>query len=221
MDTVLNNIAAPPIGETVEPPGFLRRSERSFRRVQQKQSRRVKGSNRGHKQKMRVERCHAKVSDQRRDFAPKLTMEWSERFDLIAFGDTDAGNMVHGNLAKSIHDAEWGLLRQMSAYRQRNRSRRYAEVPAKNKNTTQECSKCGRLSDPPVELKDTTYRCPSGHTEDRYVNAAENIPGMALKTAGQGMSELTHVETGHPPLSRGRRVRSLNRGPPAAKEAAF
>ena len=219
IDLGLNSIAALSTGGTVETPRLFRRSERGLRRAQMKLSRKVRGSNNWHKQKIRVARCHAKVSDQRRDFAHKLTTGWAEQYDLIAFEDMNVRNMVHGNLAKSIYDAGWGMLRQMCAYKQMNRSHRYVEIPAKN--TTQECSACGRPADSPLTLKDRVYRCSCGHTEDRDVNASRNILGRALKTVGQGMPEFTRVETGPPPSRKGRRVRSLNREPPAAKEVAF
>ncbi len=219
VDLGLGSIAALSTGETVEAPKLFRRSERSLRRAQRKLSRKEKGSRRWGKQKVVVQRRHAKVRDQRRDFAHKLTTEWAKTHDLIAFEDMDVSNMVHGHFAKSIHDAGWGMLRQMCAYKAQRSSGMYIEV--KTKNTTQECSVCGRNADPPLGLKDRIYRCPCGHTEDRDVNASRNILGRALKSVGSDRPELTHVKTGPPPHRKGRRVRSLNREPPAAKEAAF
>ena len=192
IDLGLNSIAALSTGETVETPKLFRRSERSLRRAQRKLSRKVKGSNNWHKQKIVVQRCHAKVSDQRRDFAHKLTTGWAQQYDLIAFEDMDVRTMIHGSLAKSIYDAGWGMLRHMCAYKQSNRSHRYVEIPANN--TTQECSVCGRLADPPLTLKDRVYRCSCGNTEDRDVNASRNILDRALNAVGQGMPELTRVE---------------------------
>ncbi|MBX8636871.1 MAG: transposase [Thermoplasmata archaeon] len=120
--------------------------------------------------------------------------------------------MMRGlNNAKSISDAGWGMLRQMSAYKQLKRSHRYIEVPADN--TTQTCYTCGESADPPLELKDRIFRCPNGHVEDRGINAARNVVARAL-AAGQGMPEFTPVETGPPPARKGRRVRSKKQEPP-------
>ena len=166
-----------------------------------------------------MQRCHAKVGDQRRDFAHRLTTGWAQQYDLIAFEDMDFSSMVHGNLAKSIYDAGWGMLRHMCAYKQRNRSHRYVEIPTDN--TTQECSVCGRLADPPLTLRDRVYRCSCGNTEDRDVNASRNILDRALNAVGQGMPELTRVERVANTFRKGRRAVSLNREPPAAKEVAF
>ena len=215
IDLGLNHIATLSTGETVEPPKFFRRSERSLRRAQQKLSRKVKGSNNWKKQKVRVARRYAKVKDQRMDFAHKLTTGWAKQHDLIAFEDMDVRNMVHGHFAKSISDAGWGMLRQMCSYK----AKMY--VGAETNGTTQTCSKCGRTADPPLTLKDRIYRCPCGHTEDRDVNASKNILGRALETVGSGRPEFTHVETGPPPHRKARRVRSSNREPPVAKGVAF
>ncbi|MBX8632529.1 MAG: transposase [Thermoplasmata archaeon YP2-bin.285] len=219
IDLGLNHIATLSTGETVEPPKFFRRSERSLRRAQQKLSREIKGSNNWKKQKIRVARCYAKVKDKRMDFAHKLTTGWAKQHDLIAFEDMDVRNMVHGHFAKSISDAGWGMFRQMCSYKAPRSNGMYIEVQTIN--TTQECSKCGRTADPPLELEDRVYRCPCGHTEDRDVNASRNILGRALAAVGQGMPEFTRVETGPPPSRSGRRVRSSNRKPPAAKGVTF
>ncbi len=219
VDLGLNHIATLSTGETVETPKLLRRSGRSLRRAQMKLSRKVKGSNNWHRQKIVVQRRHAKVGDQRRDFAHKLTTGWAQQYDLIAFEDMDVSSMVDCNLAKSIYDAGWGMLRHMCAYKQRNRSHRYVEIPTDN--TTQECSVCGRLADPPLTLNDRVYRCSCGNTEDRDVNASRNILDRALNAVGQGMPELTRVERVANTFRKGRRAVPLNREPPAAKEVAF
>ncbi|EQD66392.1 protein containing Transposase, IS605 OrfB, partial [mine drainage metagenome] len=81
-------------------------------------------------------------------------------------------------------DAGWGLLRQMCAYKEARRSGRYVEVPTKG--TTQTCSGCGRLHDPPLPLKDRTYKCPCGLCLDRDLNAARNILARALAAVPGG-----------------------------------
>ena len=131
----------------------------------------------------------------------------------------DVRTMVHGNLAKSIHDAGWGMLRHMCAYKAQRNGGMYAEVETAG--TTQQCSVCGRLADPPLTLNDRVYRCSCGNTEDRDVNASRNILDRALNAVGQGMPEFTRVERVANTFRKGRRAVPLNREPPAAKEVAF
>ncbi len=219
IDLGLNHIAALSTGEMVKAPKFLKRSERSLKRAQRKLSRRVKGSNRWRKQKVVVQKHHAKVRDQRKDFAHKLTTGWAKVHDLIAFEDMDVRRLSGSRLAKSVHDAGWGMLRQMCAYKAPRNGGMYVEV--KTNGTTQTCSVCGRVADPPLTLKDRIYRCPCGHTEDRDANASLNILGRALKAVRQGMPESTHVERVASTFPPGRRAVSVKREPPAATEVAF
>ncbi len=218
VDLGLTALATLSTGEKVAPPQFMRHAEDQLKHQQRKLSRKVKGSANWHKQKVRVARCHAKVRDQRRDFAHKLTTGWADTYDLIAFEDMDLRGLTRTRMAKSILDAGWGELRRMSEYKQRNRSHRYVEVPTKN--TTQACSQCGKLANPPLTLKDRVYACTCGLRLDRDINAAKNVVARALAIVGEGIPEATPVETGPPPARKGRRVRSSKQEPPAAMVSA-
>ena len=218
VDLGLSHLATLSTGETVESPKFLRASEQRLIRAQRVVSRRKKGSHRREKAKVRLARCHAKVRDQRRDFAHKVTTGWARDHDLIAFEDMDLRDHMQGRFPKSTADAGWGLLREFSQYKETRRSGRYVEVPTRG--TTQTCSGCGRLHDPPLTLKDRTYECPCGLRLDPDLNAARNILARALAAVPGGTGEFTPVEIGPPPHRKGRRVRSEKREPPSAVGAA-
>jgi putative transposase len=112
-------------------------------------------------------------------FAHQVTSDSADRFDLIAFEDFDACNLMQGGpLARRIRYAGWGLLRRRCQYKQVLRSHRYLEVPTAG--TTQTCSRGGRVADPPLTLRDRLYRCPCGYEENRDANAARNILVRAL-----------------------------------------
>jgi putative transposase len=212
VDLGLTSLATLSTGEKVEAPKFLHRAEVQIKRQQRKLSRKVKGSANWHKQRVRVARCYRKVRDQRRDFAHKLTTGWAKRHDFIAFEDMDLREHMKGRFSKATADAGWGMLRDMSKYKQAWRSGRYVEVPTKG--TTQTCSQCGRLADPPLTLKDRTYACPCGLRLDRDLNAARNILARALVIVPGDTGELKPVEIRPPPHRKGRRVRSKNQEPP-------
>jgi putative transposase len=218
VDLGLTHLATLSTGEVVEAPKFLRRAEVLLKRQQRKLSRKRKGSNNWHKQRVRVARCHAKVRNQRRDFAHKVTTGWAKRHDLIAFEDMDLRGHMEGRFPKATADAGWGMLRQMSEYKEARRSGRYVEVPTKG--TTQTCSKCGRFADPPLTMNNRTYSCPCGLRLDRDLNAARNILARALAAVPGGTGESTPVETGPPPHRKGRRVRSKKQEPPPALRVA-
>jgi putative transposase len=213
VDLGLIHLATLSTGETVEPPEFLCRAELQLKRQQRRLSRKRRGSRNWVKQKRRVARCHSKVRDRRHDFAHKLTSSWARRHDLIAFEDLSVPSLLGNNrVSKSISDAGWGMLRQMSQYKEARRSGRYIEVPARG--TTQTCSRCGRVAYPPLTLKDRTYKCPCGLIMDRDLNAARNVLARALAELPGGTGESTPVEIRPPPFRKGRRVRSMKQEPP-------
>ena len=220
IDLGLTSLATLSTGEKIEPPKFLRKAEKRLKWFDREVARKKKGSCNREKAKVRRARYHARVRDQRRDFAHKLTTGWADTYDLIGVEDMDVRNMMgNHHLAKSIGDSGWGMLRQMAEYKMRNHSKWFFPVDAKN--TTQSCSKCGQLADPKLTLKDRVLQCPCGHTEDRDVNAAKNIVKSALAMVPGGTGETTPVETGPPPARKGRRVRSKKQEPPCAIEVAL
>ena len=91
------------------------------------------------------------------------------------------------HLAKSISDAGWNQLIQLTKYKAGHAGKVVELVDPKN--TTQNCSNCGNKV--PKSLSVRTHKCPyCGLELDRDVNAAINI----LQKVGQGMPELTPVE---------------------------
>jgi putative transposase len=218
IDLGLTTLAMLSTGEAVEPPKFLRRAEKRLALAQRVVSRRKKGSHNREKARVRLARCHAKVRDQRRDFSHKLTSTWAQRHDLIAFEDMDLRGHMEGKFPKATADAGWGLLRQMSEYKEVRRSGRYMEVPTKG--TTQTCSQCQWLADPPLTRKDRTYSCPCGLAMNRDWNAARNILARALAVVPGGTGESTPVEIRPPAHRKGRRVRSLKQESPPTTRVA-
>ena len=222
VDLGLTHLAFLSTGESVEAPQFLRRAERKLRREQRHLSRKESGSCRYGRQRDKVARCHARVRRQRKWLAHQLSHDWSERFDLIAFEDLSIQPMMRNRLvSRSISDAGWGLLRRMCEYKQALRSGTYVEVPAQG--TTQTCSNCGRVADPPLTLYERWYDCPCGYEANRDLNAARNILERGLHEVRRNTAELTRVDGMPPPARKGRRAyqrRRENATRPASPEWA-
>jgi putative transposase len=205
VDLGLDHVAALSTGETIETPQFLFQNERRLTRLHRDLSRKQRGSNRWRRQKEKLLRCYRTIRYQRRDWAHQLTSHWAARHDLVAFEDLDIASLVEGNpLAKGITGAGWGMLRQMAAYKERMRSGRYVEVPTRG--TSQTCSHCGKVADPPLALRDRVFRCPCGHEQDRDVNAARNILERGLNQLRRNTTEGKHVDGPPPPTRKGRRA---------------
>lgn len=223
IDVGLTHLATLSTGEAIEPPRFYRVSERQLRREQRRLSRRKRGSGRYRQQRERVSRCQARVRHQRYWLAHQLSHDWAEEFDLVCFENTNLAEFAEGNrLAKQMADAGWGLLRRMTAYKETLRSGRYVEVPARG--TTQMCSACGRMADPPLMLSDRIYHCQCGHTMDRDLNAARNILAGGLKIVEERLrpsrAEVTRVESRPPPSGKGRRAYQRRRADSVNRETS-
>ena len=93
-------------GDQIDPPSFLRKSEKKLKKAQRNLSRKQKGSGKRRKAKTRVAKIHRKIARQRDDFSHKLSRNLVENHDLIALEDLNIAGMVKNHhLAKSIGDA--------------------------------------------------------------------------------------------------------------------
>ena len=223
VDLGLTHLATLSTGELVEPPQFLREGEERLVLEQRRLARKRPGSHGYRRQIERVGRVQARIRRQRRWFAHQVSHDLCRKFDLVAFEDLDIAQLVRRNpRAKGILDAGWGMLREMTAYKERLRSGRCLEVPSSG--TTQTCSACGRKADPPLPLRDRTYRCVGGFESDRDVNAAKNVRvrGIALlaEELRRSTTEETLVESGPPPKPVGRRAYQRRRAGSMKRENA-
>jgi putative transposase len=169
-------------GLVVEPPKFLRKSEKRLAKEQRKLSRKEKRSNNRRKQNRRVARVHLKVTNQRDDFLHKLSRDIVEKYSVIVVEDPQLSNLMHNHsLAKSFNDAGLGTFTDILEYKVSETGAQLVKVKAAF--TTQTCSRCGhvREGDEKLTLNDRIYRCPScGLEMDRDLNASINIHRAGL-----------------------------------------
>ena len=139
--------------------------------------------------KNKVSAAHSKVSNQRKDFQNKLSIQLVREFDFIAAEDLRVRNMLKNpNLARSLSDAAWTAFLQMLAYKCEWYGKIFVKVPPVY--TSQTCSVCGCRKK--LELKDREWTCPDcGTHHDRDVNAAKNIlaKGLAMLNAPGGIKK--------------------------------
>ncbi|MGC8506348.1 MAG: RNA-guided endonuclease InsQ/TnpB family protein [Thermoplasmata archaeon] len=201
IDMGLKSIITASDGSHIEPPQFLRKSERKLSRAQRLLSRKRNGSGKRTKAKTRVAKVHRKIQRQRDDFAHKISRQLADEHDLIAFEDLNINGMVKNHrMAKSIIDAGWNQIIQYTTYKAESAGN--VVILVNPMHTSQECSKCGNIKHD-LKLSDRIYHCNScSLTIDRDVNAAINIErkGMdkikELTDVGRGTPEFTPVEIG-------------------------
>jgi len=191
VDVGLEAFATLSTGERVENPRFFRASEETLARRQQSLARKRRGSNSRRAAKRLVARAHARVRDQRLNFARKLACALFARFDLVAHEDLAIARMARGNLAKSIHDAAWGQFLGALALKAENAGKHCVAVDPRG--TSQTCPACGAVAK--KALEERQHNCSScGFVAHRDHAAAQVILGRGLRL-GQ-LTEATEVQRG-------------------------
>ena len=106
LDVGLKSFAVDSNGQEYQNPKYLRKAEIRLRREQRKLSRRQHGSANWEKQRIKVARCHEKVSDRRNDMLHKLSTTLVNENQIICVEDLNVKGMLRNpHLAKSISDA--------------------------------------------------------------------------------------------------------------------
>jgi putative transposase len=183
IDLGLNSLLATSEGETIQAPRFARKAAASLRRHQRALARCQRGSNRRRKAKARLAAASAKVANQRRDCAHKLSRSLVSRFSLIAFEDLNLTGLARGMLARSVHDAAWNQLVQFTRYKAEGAGTKVVLVDPRG--TSQECPDCGAIR--AKRLSERRHVCACGCDLDRDVAAARIVLLRATSGPGTGL----------------------------------
>ncbi|QDZ40609.1 transposase [Euhalothece natronophila Z-M001] len=177
IDLGLKDFLVTSEGEKVEIPQFYRKGQDRLKKLQQKVSRRQKGSKRYQKAVKQLGKHHQKVARQRKDFHFNTIKSILSKGDVIAHEKLNIKGLARTKLAKSIYDAGWGTFLSRLAVKAENAGQLIVEVTPKN--TSQNCSGCGKKV--PKKLSERIHNCPHcGLSMDRDQNAAINIKNLAV-----------------------------------------
>lgn len=170
------------LGQTVENPRLLRKSEKSLKRTQRRVSKCKKGSSNRKSARKRLAKKHLKVSRQRKDFVVQASRALVQSSDLVVYEDLKVKNMVKNhNLAKSISDTSWSMFTDWLDYFAKVYGIWTVAVPPHY--TSQDCSGCGARVKKALSTR--THRCACGVSLHRDHNAAKMILAKGLNTVGQ------------------------------------
>ena len=101
----------------VDPIKPTRKYAKRLKRRQQKLSGKVKVSNNRKKAIKRVAKVHEKISNTRQDFLHKLSRKLVDENQVIVAEDLCVKGLARTKLAKSIHDAGFGMLLNFLSYK--------------------------------------------------------------------------------------------------------
>ena len=168
-------------GDKANYPKYYRSNLDKLRILQQKFSRRQKGSVNREKTLNKIRILHEKISNQRRDFLHKLSTSITKKFSIICVEDIDMRNMSKClHLGKSTMDNGFGMFREMLLYKQERIPCHKLILANKWYPSSKRCSKCGHIKSD-LKLSDRIYKCNEcGNVIDRDLNAAINLKQYAF-----------------------------------------
>jgi putative transposase len=173
IDVGLASLLTTTDGEHLPHPAWYRQSQRALRVAQRRVARRQQGGQNRRKAVQTLQRVHARIANQRKDFLYKLSHRLLTTYERIALEDLRIANMVKNpHLAKSILDAGWGLLASHLMSKAASAGRVVELVNPKG--TSKACSQCGQMV-LSLPLSQRVFHCPCGLSLDRDENAAWNI----------------------------------------------
>ncbi len=186
VDLGVNRLATLSTDEHIPNPKFLTTSQRRLAHEQRTLARRVKGSGRYKRQRIKIARLHEKIADTRQDYLHKFTTDLVRRFDVICIEDLNVRGMVQNHhLARSLSDASLGtvgtLLEYKCAWYGRDLQRVDRFFPS-----SKQCCVCGHLLES-LPLSVRSWTCPNCHTvHDRDENASQNILAAGHAVTARG-----------------------------------
>ena len=189
IDLGLKSFLVTSDSETIDAPQYLRKSEDKLAKLQKHLSRKVKGSNRRNKARIKVARIHDKISNQRNDFLHKLSHRLVSDNQAIFVEDLHVKGMVANHcLAKSIHDAGWSEFVRQIKYKSEWNGVYFGQID-RFFPSSKRCFSCGWINEA-LTLKDREWICQGcGQVINRDFNAAQNILLFGQKMVGQELSK--------------------------------
>ena len=168
--------------ETVYPNmRFLEKSLRKLKIYQRRLSKKQKDSKNREKARLKVNKIHKKIKNQRNDYQHKISRELANNFNTICLETLNVKNMVkNGKLAKAISDVSWSSFITKLDYKIAENQGCIVKIdPFYPSSKT--CSNCGNVKKE-LKLSERTYHCEEcGFTIDRDLNASINILKTGLK----------------------------------------
>jgi putative transposase len=181
IDLGLKDTATCSNGEKLEAGRFYRDAQLKLAKAQRANNRK------------QVRSIHAKIKNRRKDALHKFSAKIAKENSFIVIGNVSGKALAKTNMAKSVFDAGWYMLKTQIRYKSIRHGSEFIEVDERY--STRLCSCCGSIPDSSPKgrtgLVVRNWECSDcGATHDRDVNAAKNILnfGFGCKAPVDGIS---------------------------------
>lgn len=184
IDLGVKDLAILSNGIKFDNPRFLHHSQQKLAKEQRKLAKMTRGSHNYEKQRIRVAKIYAKITNQRKNYLHNITSYLIKNFGFIAIEDLSSSNLVKNHkLAKSIMDVSWFEFSRQLQYKAKWNNRTVVKI-SKWYPSSQICSSCGHR-DGKKTLNIREWTCPvCGAHHDRDINASKNILEEGLRIWG-------------------------------------
>jgi putative transposase len=189
VDVGISHLAAVSNGKLFPNPRPFKKLERKLRLLQQRVSRKVKGSNNRKKAQVKVSKLHERIANTRKNYYWLVAHNLCDWAGMIFVEDLKLKGIVRGFLGKHCLDAGWGQFFQVLEQCCRKRGVFFLKVDSKK--TSQICPNC-LVETGKKELSERIHSCQHcDYTTDRDVAAAQVVLIRGLAAVGHTVKMLS------------------------------
>lgn len=182
IDVGLTDFATLSDGTVIKNPKIAWKQRKRLSYLQRQHSKKKKGGKNREKARIRVAKCHEKITAKKQDFTHKLSRRIVDENQVIAVEDLNVvGMMKNRRLARSIGEVSWSEFIRQLEYKSEHAERDFVKIDRFFPSS--KLCQCGHVNQG-LKLSDRVWQCPKcSATINRDANAAVNI-------LRQGMNKL-------------------------------
>ena len=180
VDLGIKDYATLSDGTKFSNPKHLEQAQRKLAHLQKVFARKQKDSKNHERMRIKVAKCHRRISNKRNDFLHKLSTYLVRNYGTICLENLNVMGMEQNHhLARAIQSASWGEFVRQLEYKSEWYGKNVLFI-GRFDPSSKLCHKCGYINNE-LTLKDREWTCPvCGERLDRDVNAAINIREIAF-----------------------------------------